>query len=246
MLATYMTYPNGGPVLPTIRRRTPGQRGEIVLDGNFLAGFGTLEVPRDLWRAVGQFAVWIEPALVAEWSRLMRVYAKRQRRVLNEDALVAAMTWSEPSRGVVLPRERGRRLLETGAGLCCVWSGRRLDARSLDMDHCLPWSAWPHGDLWNLLPAHRVVNQHQKRDRLPADVALRAAGDPIQEWWRRAYLEQASPVLPRQFVDEARASLPGLVSTADPPPPDVFAALMLQRLRLRHDQQIPEWIPKAL
>jgi tripartite-type tricarboxylate transporter receptor subunit TctC len=34
----------------------------------------------------------------------------------------------------------------------------------LDIDHCLPWSAWPCGDLWNLLPASPRVNQHLKRD----------------------------------------------------------------------------------
>jgi hypothetical protein len=49
------------------------------------------------------------------------------------------------------------------------------------------------------------------------------------------------PVLPRRFTDEARASLPDLVGTADPPPEEVFAALLLQRLRLRHDQQVPAW-----
>jgi hypothetical protein len=163
MPATYMTYPNGAPVLPTVRRRARGLRWEIVLDGDFLASFGTLDVPRALWRAVGRFAVWIEPALVAEWCRLMRGYAGRQGRVLDEGVLAAAMTWSEPSRGVVLPRERALCLIEAGSGLRCVWSGRTLDAQSLDMDHCLPWSARPCGDLWNLLPAHRVVNQHQKR-----------------------------------------------------------------------------------
>ena len=85
------------------------------------------------------------------------------------------------------------------------------------------------------------MNQHQKRDRLPADAVLRAAGDPIREWWRRAYLEEAGPVLSRQFADEARASLPGLTGAAEPAPEEVFAALMLQRLRLRHDQHVPEW-----
>jgi hypothetical protein len=212
-----------------------------VLDADFLASFGTLEVPSELWRAVGRFAVWVEPALMAEWCRLMRVYAGRQGRTLDEGVLAAAMTWSEPSRGVVLPRERALWLIEAGPGLCCVWSGRGLNAQTLDMDHCLPWSAWPCGDLWNLLPAHRAVNQHQKRKRLPADALLRAAGAPIQDWWRRAYLEEAGPVLTRRFADEARSSLPGLVGIADPPPEEVFAALLLQRLRLRHDQQVPEW-----
>ena len=225
----------------TARRRARGLSGEIVLDANFLAGFGTLEVPGELWRAVGRFAVWIEPALVAEWCRLMRVYAARQGRTLDEGVLAAAMIWSEPTRGVMLPRERALRLIAAGPGLRCVWSGRPLTAKSLDMDHCLPWSAWPCGDLWNLLPAHSEVNQHQKRDRLPADAVMCAAGDPIREWWRRAYLEEAGLVLPRQFADEARASLPGLAGSAEPAPEEVFAALMLQRLRLRHDQNVPEW-----
>ncbi len=241
MPARYMTYPNGGPVLPTARRLAPPMGDAVVLDAEFLAGFGRLDVPRELWQALGRFAVWIEPALVAEWRRLMRAYAASQDRVLDEGALGVAMTWSEPSRGVALPRERALHMIEAGPALHCVWSGRRLDAASLDIDHCLPWSAWPCGDLWNLLPAHRTVNQREKRDRLPADGLLRAAGAPIQDWWRRAYLEEVGPALPRRFVDEARASLPGLAGDAVPPPGEVFAALRVQRLRLRHDQQVPEW-----
>src|SRR4051794_14264682 len=63
-------------------------------------------------------------------------------------------------------------------------------------------------------------------DRLPADGLLRAAGDPIQDWWRRAYLEEAGAVLPRRFADEARASLPGLVAAAEPPPEERCSPLL--------------------
>ncbi len=242
MPATYMTYPDGRCVLPATRRRAPPVLGELVIDAAFLAGFGTLQVPRPLWQALGRFSAWVEPALVTEWVRLMRAYAARQDRTLDEAALAAAMTWSEPSRGVALPRERALQLIEAGPGVHCVWSGRRLDAASLDIDHCLPWSAWPCGDLWNLMPAHRLVNQREKRDRLPADGLLRSAGPAIQDWWHQAYLGQPGAVLPRRFADEARASLPGLVGGADPPPPgEVFEALQIQRLRLHHDQQVPEW-----
>lgn len=217
--------------------------GEVVLDAAFLAGFGEIEVPRDLWRALGRFAAWVEPALVAEWLRLMRGYAARQGRVLDQGVLGAATTWSEPSREVAPARERALALLHGGEALHCVWSGRRLDAATLDIDHCLPWSAWPCGDLWNLVPAHRKVNQHHKRDRLPGDGLLRAVAGPIQGWWRRAYLDlnRAGPLLPRRFVDEARASLPGLGGAVAAEPDEVFAALRVQRLRLRHDQQVPEW-----
>ena len=243
MPATHMTFPNGGPVLPTTRRRAPATTGEVVIDAAFLGGFGTLEVPRTLWQALQRFAAWVEPALIAEWLRLMRGYAASQDRTLDEGALAAAMTWSEPSRGVALPRERALQLIAAGPGLHCVWSGRRLDAGTLDIDHCLPWSAWPCGDLWNLLPAHRAVNQREKRDRLPADGRLRAAGAAIQAWWHDAYLTGADDaVLPRRFANEARASLPGLAEpSAILSPAEVFGALQVQRLRLRHDQQVPEW-----
>ena len=61
------------------------------------------------------------------------------------------------------------------------------------------------------------------------------------EWWEAAYLK--GEILPRRFTEEARASLRGLSGEATLPahPNAVFAAISLQRLRLRHDQQVPEW-----
>ena len=184
--------------------------------------------------------------MIAEWLRLMRDYAVRQGRVLDEGAMGAAMTWSEPTRDTAVPRERAIALLRAGGTLSCVWSGRQLDEGTLDIDHCLPWVAWPCGDLWNLMPAHRQVNQHQKRDRLPAGEVLRRAAEPIQAWWRGAWLEGAGPLFPRRFADEARASLPGLSGSATVSSSEVFAAVRVQRLRLRHDQQVPEWAGVAM
>ena len=114
MPATHMTYPNGAAVLPTARRLAPRAGGEVLLDARFLAGFGTLTVPRDLWRALGRFAARVEPALVAEWIRLMRRDAAGQGRVLDEGVLAMATTWSDPSRDVAVPRERALALLGAG------------------------------------------------------------------------------------------------------------------------------------
>jgi hypothetical protein len=95
------------------------------------------------------------------------------------------MTWSEPSRDVKIARDQAIRLMGSGK-LYCVWSGRALDDASLDVDHCFPWAVWPCDDLWNLLPAHRAVNQHQKRDKLPGVEILRTAQQRIEEWWDRS------------------------------------------------------------
>ena len=118
----------------------------------------------------------------------------------------------------------------------------KLKLHTLDIDHCFPWTAWPCGDLWNLLPAHRRVNQHQKRDRLPSEDALRRSRDAIVGWWSAGYLTGVDAVLPLRFGEEARASLPALGGTGElPGADDVFTAMGLQRLRLRQDQQVPEW-----
>jgi SAM-dependent methyltransferase len=242
MPATYMTYPGGGRVLPVEKwnPRAPGD--QLTLDAGYLRSFGTMRVPRTLWRALQRFAVWIEPSLIAEWTRLMRVYADSQGRRLDGGCIGAAMTWSDPVRDVSRPREIALRIMALDEPLHCIWSGRRLEPGTLDIDHCFPWMAWPCGDLWNLLPAHRQVNQHQKRDRLPSEDVLRRSRDAILDWWSAGYLTATDPVLPLRFGEEARASLPALDSTSGlPAADDVFTAMTLQRLRLRQDQQVPEW-----
>ncbi len=217
MPAHHMTFPNGGPVLPSTPHTPPRLRtGVLELDAATLWGWGELLVPRHLWQALGRFTCWIEPALITEWLRLIRGYAINQDRQLDPSVLATATSWSEPSRDVALPRSLALRLLESGNPLHCVWTGKRLQAGSLDIDHCLPWSAWPCGDLWNLVPADRAVNQQAKRDRLPAEGLLQIARGPILGWWQAAYLQ--GEALPRRFVEEARASLPGLAGEAGLPP----------------------------
>lgn len=241
MPANFLTYPAGGRILEASRTRARPPGGTLVLDGPALAAFGTMRVPRHLWTAMQRFAAWVEPALVGEWARLMQGYAAAQGRRLEAGAIAAAMTWSDPDRDVALPRARALGLLEEGHAVHCVWSGKRLTAERLDVDHCLPWSAWPCGDLWNLLPADRRVNQRSKRDRLPSADALRAARDAIAAWWQAAYLRPGDAVLPGRFAAEARASLPGLDAGDACRPDEVQAAMALQRVRLRQNQGVPEW-----
>jgi hypothetical protein len=242
MPATYLTYPNGGPILPVNRGRMPRCPDTLTLDTACLSGFGEMLVPRDLWRALQRFAAWVEPALITEWQRLMWAYAERQGRRLDEGQLGAAMTWADPVRDVSLSRDIAIRAMEQGRPVHCVWTGQRLQPAMLDIDHCLPWAAWPCGDLWNLLPAHRRVNQRLKRDRLPSAAALQRAHDGVVAWWESAYLSSDNPALARRFADEARASLPAMApSDAAADIDEVYAAVALQRLRLHQDQQVPEW-----
>ena len=237
----YTTYSNGTTPIFPVSSATAASRAPrwIRLDEPYLASFGTMRVPMHLWAAVQRYAAWIEPAVVAEWQRLTKRYGTKQGRSIDVVRLAATMTWSDPIRDVRLPRERAHELLPERR-LFCVWSGKRLSAANLDIDHCFPWAAWPCGDLWNLMPAHRQVNQREKRDRLPADTLLRTAQERIVDWWHTAYRETAQSALAERFSLEASVSLPAIRDT-DSGLDSVFSALKLQRLRLRQNQQIPEW-----
>ncbi len=239
MPATHITYPNGdGCIFPVQRGKATRVRDEVRLDESYLASFGTMRVPMHLWVAIQRYSSWIEPAMVAEWKRLVRNYAEGQNRSLDEVRLSAVMTWSDQKREVRDARKRATELLAAGK-LHCVWSGKRLSDSSLDIDHCFPWAVWPCGDLWNLMPAHAKVNQ-QKRDRLPADNLLRVAQDRIMEWWHLAYREQPDHPLAERFALEASVSLPG-IEPEDSDLDSYYSALSMQRLRLKQNQQVPEW-----
>jgi hypothetical protein len=231
----------GGRILPVERGRIRGPHSVVDLNPDYLTAFGWMRVPGHLWRAMRRNAAWIEPTLIAEWMRLMREYAKGQNRPLSEERMAAAMQWSDPARDVSRAREVAVSVLRAGS-LYCSWTGRPLSPNTLDIDHMFPWTAWPCGDLWNLLPAHREVNQRLKRDRLPSATTLFRSERRIVGWWEGAYLGRAGSNLPNQFVQEARASLPAFSTDAAG---DIFASVCLQRIRLRHDQQVPEWEAEA-
>ncbi len=239
----YSTWPNGKAVFTVVRsgpRRRP--QGDWTLDVSALWSFGGMRVPVAVWRCLTRFDAWIEPALVAEWTRLMHGYATRQGRVLSDSAIACTTAWSDPVRTVSYSRERANALAQERS-LFCVWTGKRLgyDEAAFDIDHCFPWAIWPCDSLWNLMPAHPEVNRRLKRDRMPADMLILRARDRIESWWEAAYRQDANATIPIRFVEEARVSLPGLVSQKPIGLDDVFGAMRLQRVRLQFNQQAAEW-----
>jgi hypothetical protein len=236
MPVRYTTLPNSGARVFEPHPLELSSPASFLLDANLLAAFGVLSVPGPIWRTMLRLGPWIEPVLVGEWARLIKDYAVRMGRDLAPGEVEARLAWHEPDRDTVLARLVARRLADRGAPITCVWSGARLTPETLDIDHTLPWSAWPCGDLWNLSPSLRRVNQHDKRDRLPSASALARARDPILAWWDEAW--NADPALAARFDMEARAALPidGAVT-----PAAVFAGMEWRRLRLQQDQQPPEW-----
>lgn len=237
MPANFIRFPNSDQrVFTAFRARSRTGSTELLIDLPTLAGWGRLRIPGAIWRTMARLGSWIEPVLVNEWARLMRGYAERMGVSIPAGQAEAALVWEEPFRNTALGRSAAQRIFAEGRDIYCAWSATKLRPSQLDIDHCMPWSAWPCGDLWNLLPSERRVNQHQKRERLPSGELLLNSRERIIGWWNDAWL--SSPTLSQRFWREASAAL----FVVEPSEPEqLFAGLEWRRLRLRQDQLVPEW-----
>jgi hypothetical protein len=242
MPATYITYPRSGKQVFRPNRKAFRLQGEeLVLDEPRLRAFGDFIVPAPIWRTLVHLNVWIEPVLIGEWIALMQQYVLRQGRALAYDAAARALAWLDPVHDTRLARERAIVLIEAGSPVRCVWSNQLLTPKTLDVDHCFPFAAWPCSDLWNLLPSSRQVNQRLKRDKLVTPERLIAAQSGMLDWWSSAWTKSNAVWRPR-FFEEARSSLPlrdG--SAAEITLDDVFDGVQVRRALLRQDQRLPEW-----
>lgn len=235
MPVKHLNYPDGRPIFKVMKKR-PRVSRSITLNEDYFSGFGEMTVPAHLWQALQRYSVWIEPALVEEWIRLIRGYAHTQKRQVDELQLRQLMRPYEPERNQGEVRNHALKLLKTQS-VYCVWTGRKLRADSMHIDHCLPWGAWPCDDLWNLMPTSKSSNL-SKRDHLPDNSTIRNAQDRIMTWWDDAYCREKATS--ERFLLEAKARLPAL-RESDPSLDDVFFAMNLQRMRLYNDHRIPEW-----
>lgn len=237
MPAHFTRFPNSEtPVFEAVPSKAPGIQSEIIMDVETLRAYGTIGVPGPVWRTLQRLGAWVEPVLVSEWTRLMEGFGPGTGRIIAPGEAAAALQWLDPARDTALARAMAVSLIERGQSVRCVWTGGQLRPDSLDIDHCLPWTAWPCGDLWNLFPARPNVNRNIKRDRLPSAAALSAARTGVQTWWEQAW--GVEPALAERFWREVDAALPGQGGRSFD---DAFDGLEWRRLRLQQDQQVREW-----
>ena len=235
MPARYITYPGeSSPQIfeaefSSVRKHNQA----ITLTKEYLARFGAFRIPNLLWQTLGQFACWLDPAIVREWSQLIKPWQSTQE-VLSGDG--REFEWAESYRDTSLVSSRAKEIRQDGFSLSCVWSARIIQRKALAIDHCFPWARWPNNDLWNLLPTSATVN-NTKSDRLPSAQILAEARGRITDWWDFAWMGSAYE---ERFFEEAICSLPNLGSER-PSLSEIHQATQHQRLRLKTDQRIPEW-----
>lgn len=233
MPAHFTTWPGTADQVFEAGYQSPGRTtSAIQLDKATLAKFGTFRVPRKIWDCMSQCAVWIEPAIRREWIKLMRGW--------NTDKTVGeldlALDWPEAIRDTSRVRKRFEQLQQNGKAIDCVWSGKKLQGKGVDIDHCFPWAHWQNNDLWNLLPAKSSVNL-AKSDKLPSAGLIQTSRQRIIDWWECAYLDSD---LKDEFLISASSALPGIHSDSNDSQ-GVYQALLFQRDRMQRNQQLQEW-----
>ena len=238
MPANYIKYPGrNDQVFNCERKSAPSNKDEFWrIDKQTLEKFGVFIIPAAMWQCMGQYACWLEPVIVNEWTKLMQAY----QTLYDDSVYYKALQWDEGRRDTQPARARVQNLQQSGEIIHCVWTDKRLRNEQYEIDHCFPWSRWFNNDLWNLMPASITANG-QKSEKLPSATLMHNSKERITDWWNSAYLDnKLDSKMKERFLMEAQAALP-LVSDSTSDLTVIFEAVMHQRARLKANQQLAEW-----
>jgi SAM-dependent methyltransferase len=235
MPAKYITFPGqSDSVFQVERRSSRYKNGSWQINKESLSEFGVFRIPASLWQSMGQYACWLEPTIINEWTNLMVGYEKNPDR----NAYTQALLWEEGKRDTSKVRARVEVLQFQDRPVHCVWTNSTLKEKKYEIDHCFPWSRWSNNDLWNLLPASIAANG-KKSEKLPSASLMHNSRTRILEWWEDAYVEDD---MRQQFYMEAEAALP-LMEKGQWQTERLFEAMLHQRAKLKANQQLQEWSP---
>lgn len=125
MPAYYITYPNSSEQIFKVTGKiklASKADSNLIIDEEFLWSFGEMQVPTNLWRAFSSFAAWLEPALLFEWSELMKQYSESHGKAVDFNGLMTHLKWLDPAHDTGLVRGLVLQMMaqEFAAGAVCL------------------------------------------------------------------------------------------------------------------------------
>ena len=154
--------------------------------------FSISEQHYNIFRYLGQI-LYGTSTIMAKWKQKTNSLNSNQETIkniiekLSSDTLVERETISVKK---ILSQEKE-----------CIWSGKELKGTEYDVDHVLPFSVWFNNDLWNMLPTDRVLNQQQKKAKIPTRKLIEKRADVIINYWNDYQL--AMPLLFKSQIEVA-------------------------------------------
>ncbi len=159
----------------------------------------SVHVDAELWREFCLTGYWVRDSLLLRWAELVARFGATLNGVKIGHVMELLLQRPEIDREQYYPRK----IFTAVEPLYCVWSDRPLTAKTLAMDHVLPFSIWLNNDLWNLQPSHCKVNG-AKGDGVPSTRLLRSREQALVHNWRIAYNAE-----PHLFCFEVERALGG-------------------------------------
>ncbi|WP_457634847.1 HNH endonuclease domain-containing protein [Persephonella sp.] len=180
--------------------------GKIKIDREFLIkNFGTFSFSKELYVVFIYFGSFLNgtESIIYKWAEFS-AKMDESKSISVEKVLEKLLTSPENERNVELSKKIYRRLLNKNGKIVCVWSKKPITEKTLNIDHVLPFSIWQNNDLWNLLPAHKEINQN-KKDKIPSPELIKNRSELISYYWRIVF-----SVCKDRFEKEIYTNLIGL------------------------------------
>jgi len=217
-------------------RRSKKQENSIVIDSEFLQGYGLFVLDESLWECLRLYNSWIEPLVVNQWILEMQRFSSNKARMIPLQTYHDCLVWIDKDHDTRSVRKRVEQLRTNGSDILSVWSGSKLP-NEYHVDHCVPFSYWPNNDKWNLLPTTIKENQG-KKDRVPSGYRLNASKQRVLDWWQLAW--GSDELCMQAFFNEANLSLPNISSKCTDFE-EVFEAMGLQVKGVKNRLMVREW-----
>ena len=169
--------------------------------------FGSFSIPTDYYFVLKYLGGFIggENTLINNWADFI-VRANKSIPLDKEVVLKKLFIKPESFRDV----DEVKKYYHKKQHLYCVWSGKKIGSKNLNIDHVLPFAHYLNNDIWNLLPALNTVNG-KKSDKIPTPELIEKRKDIIFNYWGDLH-----EFFNKGFEEEVRVSLvPNLSFSSD-------------------------------
>lgn len=142
----------------------------------------------ELWTELCLTGYWIKDSLLLRWSELCEQFSHKHIPSVTKGVVLEHLLTSP---AIEREQQLARRHYLLLTNLECVWSGKLISAKSLDVDHGLPYSLWHNNHLWNLFPTDKTINR-QKSDQTPSPVLITHRKETILTYWDYLFRQETA------------------------------------------------------